>query len=75
MASSRQPFADNGSLPGIGLMPPRVPDKSSGSLSPRFSRHSRSWAAWSWPIVRLEAQDARAIELIDENGGGPGGKA
>ena len=52
-------------LPGIGLVPApvevlgdqpragrsRLPDRSSGSTSPRFSRHSRSRAASSSPMM------------------------
>jgi hypothetical protein len=45
----------------------RLPDRSSGSISPLFSRHSRSRAAWSSPMTTRASEPPMKLRLFAES--------
>src|SRR5471032_338426 len=49
----------------------KLPDRSSGSASPRFSRHSRSRAASSSPMMIRASEPPMKLRLSDESANNP----
>jgi hypothetical protein len=64
LASYHRRFSSSVAIPSWTT---RLPDRSSGSISPRFSRHSRISACSSLPIMIRASEPPMKYRLVPES--------